>query len=149
MSTAKSGDIVRIHYTGTLTDGTQFDSSAGREPLGFRLGAGQIIPGLEREIAGMAVGEKKSATIAATDAYGPYNPGQVQEVPRSALPPEIQPETGMQLQATTADGQPVNLVVTAVAEESITVDGNHPLAGKDLVFEVELVEIVTEPDGAA
>lgn len=143
MSQAKSGDTVRIHYTGTLADGgEQFDSSAGREPLEFTIGAGNIISGLEDHIVGMSAGDKSTVHIKAEDAYGPYREEGVQQIPRSALPAEANPEVGGMLQAVTNDGQRVNLVVTEVAEDTLTVDGNHPLAGRDLVFDVELVEIV-------
>ncbi|MFP1630328.1 peptidylprolyl isomerase [Zhengella sp. ZM62] len=141
MSTAKNGDNVKIHYTGTLADGTKFDSSEGRDPLAFQLGAGQIIPGLEKEIAGMAVGDQKTVTIAADEAYGERDPRQVQQVPRNALPPDLEPQVGMQLQAQTPNGVPVQLIVIEVAEDTITVDANHPLAGHDLTFAVEMVEI--------
>lgn len=141
MSQAKSGDTVKIHYTGTLDDGTQFDSSQGREPLAFELGSGQVIPGFEKAVEGMEVGEQKSVTIDSDDAYGPHNQQMVQEVPKTALPPDLEPEEGMALQAKGQDGNRVNLTVTAVGEESITVDANHPLAGKDLKFDIELVAI--------
>ena len=141
MSQAKTGDAVKIHYTGTLDDGTQFDSSAGREPLAFELGSGQVIPGFDKAVDGMAVGESKTVNIDADDAYGPHHAQMVQEVPRSALPEDMEPAEGMGLQAQGPDGQVVNLVVTSVQEDSITVDGNHPLAGKALNFAIELVSI--------
>jgi len=142
MSEAKTGDTVRIHYTGKLTDGSEFDSSAGRDPLEFTVGAGQIIPGLDREIAGMAVGDTKTVNITAAEAYGQRNPEAVQEVPRSAMPAEIELAVGKRLHATTADGGQMIVTIAAVSEETVTMDANHPLAGEDLVFEVELVEIV-------
>jgi peptidylprolyl isomerase len=141
MSQAKAGDSVKIHYTGTLDDGTQFDSSDGREPLAFELGSGQVIPGFDKAVDGMAVGETKSVNIPAEDAYGPHHPQMIQEVPRSALPDDLEPAEGMGLQAQGPDGQVLNLVVTGVQEDSITVDGNHPLAGKALTFDIELVSI--------
>jgi len=141
MSQAKAGDSVKIHYTGTLDDGTQFDSSEGREPLAFELGSGQVIPGFDKAVDGMTVGESKSVNIPAEDAYGPHHPQMIQEVPRSALPDDLEPAEGMGLQAQGPDGQVLNLVVTGVQEESITVDGNHPLAGKALNFDIELVSI--------
>jgi peptidylprolyl isomerase len=141
MSQAKSGDSVKIHYTGTLDDGTQFDSSAGREPLAFKLGSGQVIPGFDKAVDGMSVGESKTVNIRAEDAYGPHSAQMVQEVPRSALPDDLTPVVGMGLQAQGPDGQVANLVVTSVQDESITVDGNHPLAGKALNFDIELVSI--------
>ncbi len=142
MSKPENGDVVRVHYTGRLTDGTEFDSSAGREPLQFEIGSGQIIEGLDRQIADMEEGAKQTVTIPAAEAYGERRPEQVQEIPRSAIPAEIEPTAGMQLQATTQSGQPVPIVVVDVSEETVTVDANHPLAGRDLVFDVELVEII-------
>ena len=141
MSAAKSGDTVRIHYTGTLEDGTQFDSSVGRDPLEFALGSGQVIPGFDNAVDGMSVGESKSVTIPPEEAYGIRHEQLVQDVPRDALPEDITPAIGMQLQSQAPDGQVLQLVVTAVEAETITVDGNHPLAGHALKFDIELVEI--------
>lgn len=142
MTQARSGDTVRIHYTGKLANGTRFDSSEGREPLQFRLGSGEIISGLDRQIEGMEVGARSTVTVPASEAYGPHNPNQVQAVPRSSFPEGMDLEPGAQLQATTADGTPLRLTVVELGECEVTVDANHPLAGQDLVFEVELVEIV-------
>ena len=142
MSTAKSGDTVRIHYTGTLTDGTKFDSSEGREPLEFTVGSGQIIPGLDNAIPGMAVGDSKTVQIACEEAYGPHNPEALQQVPRSAIPENIPLELGLQLQMQTPQGQAVPVTVTEITDENVTLDANHMLAGKDLVFAVEMVEIL-------
>lgn len=141
MSQAKSGDTVRIHYTGKLDDGTQFDSSAGREPLEFILGQGQVITGFDRAVEGMAVGDNKSVRLVPDDAYGQHQQELVQEVPRSALPAEIQPEEGMALQSKSPEGHVTNLIVTGLTDESITVDANHPLAGQALSFDIELVDI--------
>jgi len=141
MSQATAGNTVKIHYKGTLEDGSQFDSSEGRDPLEFELGSGQVIPGFEQAVEGMAVGESKSVTIAPEDAYGPRVEQAIQEVPKSVLPAELVPEVGMALQAQNQEQQPVRLTVTAVGEEAITVDGNHPLAGKTLNFDISLVEI--------
>ena len=141
MSAAKSGDTVKIHYTGTLDDGTQFDSSEGREPLEFELGAGQVIPGFDAAVDGMDVGENKSVRIEAGSAYGERHDQLVQQVPRSALPEEITPEVGMALQSQSPEGQVANLVITEVTDETITVDANHPLAGQALNFDIELVAI--------
>ena len=142
MTQAKSGDTVRIHYTGTLDDGTQFDSSSGRDPLEFALGGGQVIPGFDGAVDGMAVGESKTVTIPAEEAYGQRHEQLVQQVSRSALPEDMEPAVGMQLQSQSPEGQVMMLVVTEVEEESITVDANHPLAGQALTFAIELVEIV-------
>jgi peptidylprolyl isomerase len=141
MSQAKSGDTVKIHYTGTLDDGTQFDSSSGREPLQFTLGSGQVIPGFEKAVEGMAVGDSKTVNIPPEQAYGPRHDQMIQEVPKTALPDDLEPVEGMALQAQGQDGKVVNLTVTAVQDDSITVDGNHPLAGKALNFDIELVDI--------
>ena len=129
MTQAKSGDTVRIHYTGTLDDGTEFDSSAGRDPLEFALGGGQVIAGFDSAVDGMTVGESKSVTIPPAEAYGERHEQLVQQVPKSALPDEIEPAVGMQLQSRSPEGHVMNLLVTEMDEQSITVDGNHPLAG--------------------
>ena len=141
MSQAKAGDTVKIHYTGTLDDGTQFDSSSGREPLQFTLGSGQVIAGFEKAVEGMAVGDSKKVNIPPEQAYGPRHEQMIQEVPKTALPDDLEPVEGMALQAQGQDGRLVNLTVTAVQEDSITVDGNHPLAGQALNFDIELVDI--------
>ena len=141
MSQAKSGDTVKIHYTGTLDDGTQFDSSAGRDPLEFELGGGQVIPGFDSAVEGMAVGESKNVRIEPDQAYGERHEQLVQQVPRSALPDDLEPQVGMGLQSQSPDGQVMMLMVTAVGEEEITVDANHPLAGQALSFDIELVSI--------
>ena len=142
MAAAKSGDTVRIHYTGTLGDGTQFDSSAGRDPLEFALGGGQVIPGFDSAVTGMAVGDQKTVTIEPDDAYGQRHEQLVQQVPRTTLPDNIDPTVGMQLQSQSPDGQVMNLVIVEVDDESITLDANHPLSGQALTFAIELVEIV-------
>ena len=141
MSQAKSGDTVKIHYTGTLDDGSEFDSSAGREPLEFEVGGGQVIPGFDNAVEGMAVGDNKSVRIEPDDAYGQRHEQLVQDIPRSALPDDVVPEKGMTLQSQSPDGQMMLLTITEVAAESITVDANHPLAGMALSFEIELVAI--------
>ena len=142
MSAAKSGDTVRIHYTGKLEDGTQFDSSEGRDPLEFALGGGQVIPGFDSAVEGMTVGDSKSVTIQPEEAYGPRHDQLIQDVPRNQLPDDMTPAVGMELQAQNETGEVMRFAVTAVDDESITVDGNHPLAGKALAFDIELVEIV-------
>jgi len=143
MSQAKSGDTVTIHYTGTLDDGTEFDSSAGGDPLQFTLGSEQVIPGFSKAVEGMAVGDSKTVNIPPEQAYGPRHEQMVQEVPRTVLPEDLEPKEGMALQARNQEGGTVNLVVTAVSDDSITVDGNHPLAGKALNFDIELVNIAS------
>jgi len=141
MSQAKTGDNVKIHYTGTLDDGSQFDSSEGRDPLAFTLGSGQVIPGFDDAVNGMAVGDKKTVRLEAAQAYGEHRQEMVQEVPKSALPADMEVEVGMPLQARGPDGQVMNLVVTGISEETIKVDANHPLAGQALTFAIELVSI--------
>ena len=141
MSNAKSGDTVKIHYTGKLDDGTEFDSSSGRDPLEFVLGSGQVIPGFDNAVEGMAEGDSKSVRIEPADAYGPRHDQLVQQVPRDALPDDLKPEVGMGLQSQGPDGQVMMLMVTEVADDSITVDANHPLAGQALNFDIELVSI--------
>ena len=141
MSNAKAGDTVKIHYTGTLDDGTQFDSSAGRDPLEFELGGGQVIPGFDSAVEGMAVGENKNVRIEPDQAYGERHEQLVQQVPRSALPDDLEPQVGMGLQSQSPDGQVMMLMVTEVGDDNITVDANHPLAGQALNFDIELVEI--------
>lgn len=141
MSQAKTGDTVRIHYTGTLTDGTEFDSSSGRDPLEFTIGEGQIIPGLERQIEGMAVGDTKTVTIESGEAYGPRHEEAIHEVAREQIPDTVELQVGIELQASGQNGQVLRLRVVEVGDETVKLDANHPLAGEDLVFAVELVEI--------
>ncbi|UWR27182.1 peptidylprolyl isomerase [Sulfitobacter sp. S223] len=141
MAEVKAGDTVHLHYTGTLLDGTTFDSSEGRDPLQFTVGSGQIIPGLDVAIPGMQVGDKKVVSIGADDAYGQVNPDMRQAVPREGIPAEIPLEVGLQLQMQTPDGQAMPVTVVEVDEATVTLDANHPLAGKDLQFDIELVKI--------
>lgn len=141
MTEVTSGDKVAIHYTGTLTDGSTFDSSDGREPLEFEVGSGQIIPGLDVAIPGMKVGDKKTVKIDAKDAYGPLNPEMRQAIPRDGIPEDIPLEVGVQLQMQTPDGQAMPVTVVDLDEATVTLDANHPLAGKDLQFDIELVKI--------
>lgn len=141
MTEVKNGDTVRIHYTGTLTSGETFDSSAGRDPLEFVVGSGQIIPGLDAAIPGMTVGDKKSVDVACADAYGETNPEARQAVPRSEIPADIPVEAGLQLQMQTPQGQVVPVTVAEVSETEVVLDANHPLAGKDLNFAIEVVGI--------
>lgn len=141
MSTPQTGDLIRIHYTGRFPDGTVFDSSDGREPLEFTLGVGQVIAGLDSHVSQMRVGDKSTVSIPAADAYGPRYEEAVQVMSRNFVPVGIPLEIGTQLQAQTPDGNLVNLTVIATDEETITVDANHPMAGKDLIFDVELVEV--------
>jgi FKBP-type peptidyl-prolyl cis-trans isomerase 2 len=139
---AKQGDVVRVHYTGKLTDGTQFDSSEGREPLEFTVGAGQMIKGFDDGVVGMNVGDKKTLNIPATEAYGERDEQAIIEFPASNIPADMKLEPGMQLTLRNQYGQPVPVVVLEVQTEVIIMDANHMLAGKELVFDVELVEIL-------
>ena len=141
MTQVKAGDTVRIHYTGTLNDGTTFDSSQGRDPLQFEVGSGQIIPGLDKELPGMTVGDKKTVNIPAAEAYGEVNPQMQQAIPRDQIPDGVPLEVGGRLQMQTPEGQVIPVTVAAVDEQTVTLDANHPLAGKDLNFDIELVSI--------
>lgn len=141
MAEVKSGDTVQIHYTGTLQDGTTFDSSEGRDPLEFVVGSGQIIPGLDNALPGMNEGERKTVKVDSAEAYGPVNPEMQQSVPREGIPADIPLEPGTQLQMQTPDGQAMPVTVVSVDEASVTLDANHPLAGKDLQFDIEVVKI--------
>lgn len=138
---AKAGDTLRIHYTGRLDDGTVFDKSEGREPLGFTLGSGEIIPGLENGVVGMEVGETRAVTIAPEEAYGARDEGKIQSVPREAIPADIPTDPGTQLNVTTQEGQTIPVVVSKTTESHVELDANHPLAGQTLTFDVTLVEI--------
>ena len=139
----KSGDVVRVHYTGTLEDGSQFDSSVGRAPLEFTVGAGQMIAGFDAGVVGMVVGEKKTILIDPDHGYGQKDPTAIIEFPSSNIPEGMTVEVGMKLNLQNQYGQPVPVVVMEVKEEVIIMDANHFLAGKDLTFEVEIVEIVS------
>jgi peptidylprolyl isomerase len=141
MQQAKKGDTVKIHYHGRLQDGSTFDSSEGREPLEFELGSGMVIPGFDDGVSGMTIGEKKTINIPATDAYGEKFDDRIIEFPKTQFPPDMIPEVGMQLAMNNGQGQSIPVVITEVKEEVVVLDANHPLAGKDLIFDLELVEI--------
>ncbi len=138
----KTGDVVRVHYTGTLVDGSQFDSSVGRNPLEFTVGAGQMIAGFDAGVLGMVVGEKKTLQIDPDHGYGQSNPEAIIEFPRTNVPEGMEIEIGMQLNLQNEYGQPVPVVIMEITDDVVIMDANHSLAGKDLIFEVELVEIV-------
>src|SRR5690606_13776220 len=142
MQQAKKGDMVRVHYTGRLISGEQFDSSAGREPLEFTVGAGQMIKGFDTGVEGMSIGEKKVINITPEEGYGPRNEEAVIEFPLEQVPADMKLEPGMQLTLQNQEGQPVPVVVSEVREAVVILDANHFLAGKNLVFDIELVEIV-------
>ena len=141
MTQAKTGDTVHFHYTGTLSDGSVFDSSQGREPLSFTLGSGQIIPGLDAALDGMTVGEAKTVTIPPDQAYGPRDPQARQAVPRDQIPADIPLEPGTMLQMQTPDGQAIPVTVAEADDQQVVLDANHPLAGQELTFAVEIVSI--------
>ena len=142
MTRAKEQDKVRIHYTGKLKDGTVFDSSQGKQPLEFTIGDRSIIPGLEAAVVGMSPGEQKTEEVTAAAAFGPFRNELVQEMSRSEFPAEDPPSIGQRYSAQGAGQANLILTVIDVSGETVTVDANHPLAGKDLVFDIELVEIV-------
>lgn len=141
MTQAKQGDTVKIHYTGKFNDGTVFDSSDESEPLEFVVGQGQIIPGVEEAVVGMSLNETKTAEIPPEKAYGQYSEDMVVDVDRSQFPEHIQPEKGMELELKQESGESIHVVVTNVSDSEITLDANHPLAGKNLTFEIQLMEI--------
>ncbi len=141
MSQVKNGDNIKVHYTGRLKSGEVFDSSIEREPLAFTLGRGQLIPGFENGVIGMTLGETRTVEIPPDEAYGPHQPRLVTVVHRSQFPPEIVPEIGQELQTEDEDGRPVELRVTKIDGDNVTLDANHHLAGETLIFEIELVEI--------
>lgn len=141
MAQAKQGDTVKVHYTGKLDDGTVFDSSVGRDPLEFTIGSGQIIAGFDAGVTGMNAGESKTVQIPSLEAYGPHHEEMVITVGREEFPPEIPPTVGDQLQMRHETGQVVMVTVTDVTDTNVTLDANHPLAGKDLTFDIELVEV--------
>ena len=141
MTQVKENNTVKVHYTGKLADGQVFDTSEGKEPLAFTLGQGSLIPGFEKGLIAMKLNEKKTINITKDDAYGDPREDLIIEVPKSELPQEMTPEVGMGLVSRTPEGQEMNLLVVEVREESVVLDGNHPLAGKDLIFDLEVVEI--------
>lgn len=142
MQQVKSGDKVKVHYHGKLRSGETFDSSQGREPLEFTVGSGQVIKGFDQGVMGMQVGDKRTVEIAVQDAYGVKQDEMIIEFPRNQFPPDMKPEAGMQLMMNNGAGQSFPVTVTEVKEESVILDANHPLAGQDLIFDIELVEIV-------
>lgn len=138
---AKKGDTVRVNYTGKFDDGTVFDSSEGRQPLEFTVGEGQVIEGFDEGVVGMSPGESKTVTIPMEKAYGPHRQDRVLAVNRKEFPPNIEPEVGQQFEIQQPHGRAIAVTVTDVSEEAVTLDANHPLAGEDLTFEIQLVEI--------
>lgn len=141
MTKIKDGDNVKVHYTGKLSDGTVFDSSDGREPLAFTMGKGMMIPGFEKGVMGMQLDEKKTITLQPDEAYGQVREDMIAEVPKSQLPPDLKPQLGMELMSQTPDGHQLVVRIIEVKEDSIVIDANHQLAGKELTFDIKIVEI--------
>jgi peptidylprolyl isomerase len=141
MQQVKAGDTVKVHYHGRLTDGTTFDSSEGREPLEFEVGGGMVIKGFDEGVMGMAIGDKRTIEIPVQDAYGVKDPQMLMDFPIDRFPAEMKPEVGMRLNMTNGSGQNIPVVIVEVKGDAVILDANHPLAGEDLVFDLELVEI--------
>jgi peptidylprolyl isomerase len=141
MQQVKKGDTVKVHYHGKLTDGTTFDSSEGRQPLEFEVGSGMVISGFDNGVLGMTVGEKKTVHIPVEEAYGPKREDLLMEFPLDRFPPDVQPEVGMVLNMSNGEGQQLPVVIAEVKEDAVVLDANPPLAGQDLVFDIELMEI--------
>jgi len=142
MTQAKQGDTVQIHYTGKLGNGTVFDTSLNRHPLQFTIGKGQVIAGFEQAVVGMNTGESRTAVIPVDQAYGPRRDDMIVTMERSKLPPDLNPEVGQRLEMTQMDDKTMLVTVTAVTEATMTLDANHPLAGKELTFDIQLISIV-------
>ena len=138
----KKGDTIQVHYTGKFEDGKEFDSSLNRQPLQFEVGAGRVIKGFEDAVIGLQTGEKKTVTVSAEDAYGSFDENLLIEIPRKNVPEDVTPEVGMRLQLVNQQGQAAHVVVTEVLDKTVRLDANHPLAGKTLVFDLEVLEIL-------
>ncbi|MBA7712362.1 FKBP-type peptidyl-prolyl cis-trans isomerase SlyD [subsurface metagenome] len=146
MAQAKAGNRVKINFTGTLEDGSVFANSADSEPLEFKLGEGKIIPGIESAVEGMNVGESKTVKVPPEQAYGQRHDELVEEVGRDKFPKDVEPQVGQQFEVPQQEGQPMVIRVVDVSEQTVTLDGNHPLAGRDLTFELELLEIPSKSE---
>ena len=142
MQQVKSGDTVKVHYHGRLTDGTVFDSSEGRDPLEFEVGSGMVIKGFDNGVLGMAVGDKRTIEIPVDDAYGPEDPQMIMDFPVDRFPKDMKPEVGMQLNMSNGSGQNFPVIIREVKDDTVILDANHPLAGEDLIFDLEMVEII-------
>ena len=142
MATVNDGDTVKVHYTGKLENDVVFDTSNEHEPLQFTIGDGRVIPGFEEAVVGMEPGESKTANIPADQAYGPYHEEMVRALDRNQLPPDIELEVGQHLESRSEEGQSFIVTVIDISGSTVTLDANHPLAGKDLSFDIELLEIV-------
>jgi FKBP-type peptidyl-prolyl cis-trans isomerase 2 len=145
MQHVKKGDKIKVHYHGRLTNGETFDSSEGREPLEFEVGGGMVIKGFDDGVTGMAVGDKKTVNIPFIEAYGPRNPDMIIEMPKERFPKDMDIEIGMPLGMSDGQGQQFQVTIAEIKEEIVLLDANHPLAGEDLIFDLELVEIINKP----
>jgi FKBP-type peptidyl-prolyl cis-trans isomerase 2 len=145
MQQVKKGDKVKVHYHGRLTNGETFDTSQGREPLEFEVGGGMVIKGFDDGVTGMAVGDKKTVNIPFNKAYGPRNPDMIIEMPKERFPKDMDIEIGMPLGMSDGQGQQFQVTIAEIKEEIVLLDANHPLAGEDLIFDLELVEIINKP----
>ncbi|MFI5128498.1 MAG: peptidylprolyl isomerase [Chitinophagales bacterium] len=145
MQQVKKGDQVKVHYHGRLNSGETFDKSEGREPLEFEVGSGMVIKGFDDGVTGMAVGDKKTVTIPFDEAYGPRNPDMIIEMPKDRFPKDLELEVGMPLAMSDGQGQQFQVIITEIKDDAVLLDANHPLAGHDLTFDLELVEIVNKP----
>ncbi len=142
MREVRNGDTIKVHYRGRLEDGTVFDSSEGREPLQFEVGGGMVIPGFDSGVLGMTVGQKKTITIPVDEAYGPVQEEMYMEFPKDRFPEDMNPEVGMSLNMSNGSGQAIPVVIAEILDEVVILDANHPLAGEDLTFDLELVDIL-------
>ncbi len=147
MAQAKEGDEVQVHYTGKLEDGTVFDTSQDGEPLSFTIGENRVIPGFETAVVGMEPGDSKTTEIDPEQAYGEHRDDMVMELDRDQIPEDVEPEVGQQLQLRLENGQTVPVLITALGEDTVTIDANHPLAGRTLIFEIELIEVTENGTG--
>jgi len=141
MREVRNGDTIKVHYRGRLEDGTVFDSSEGREPLQFEVGSGMVIPGFDKGVLGMTVGQKKTVIIPVDEAYGPVQEEMYMEFPINRFPEDMKPEVGMSLNMSNGSGQAIPVVIAEVLDEVVILDANHPLAGEDLTFDLDLVDI--------
>ncbi|HJJ32592.1 MAG TPA: peptidylprolyl isomerase [Methanocorpusculum sp.] len=140
---AVTGNTVKVHYTGKLTNGEQFDSSEGKDPLEFKLGSGMVVPGFDKAVLGMEIGETKTVTIPCQEAYGEHTDDMTVDIPRTEFPADFTANPGEQLLITLGDGNQIPVTITKIDDEIVRLDANHKLAGKDLVFTIALVEIVS------